>query len=87
MTERQVGRAKTTTELFVLRIRITRAAHGDVDGIRLAAFQVGQIYDVSPSLATYLIMMAGAEPVADPTTPVSEHGIGEVKDPSRDPIY
>ena len=46
-----------------MRVRITSPARGEVDGIRLEAFQVGLIYDVAPSLGTYLITTSTAEPV------------------------
>jgi hypothetical protein len=38
-----------------LRIRITRPREGEVDGVELETFAVGMIYEVSPSLGTYLI--------------------------------
>ena len=40
-----------------MRIRILRVPEGDVevDGVSLAAFQVGMMYDVGASLATYLV--------------------------------
>ena len=44
-----------------MRVRITRWQRGDVDGINLAAFQVGLIYDVAPSLGTYLLTVGSAE--------------------------
>lgn len=53
-----------------MRIRMTRAVRGDVDGILLTNFQVGLTYDVSPSLATYLIMTGSAEPIIDDTSAV-----------------
>ncbi len=48
-----------------MRIRIIRARPGEVDGIALDTFQPGFVYDVSSSLATYLIMGGTAEPVMD----------------------
>lgn len=48
-----------------MRIRITRRRPGEVDGIDLSTFDVGFVYDVSPSLATYLIMTGHADPVMD----------------------
>ena len=44
-----------------MRVRITRPQRGDVDGINLQAFQVGLIYDVAPSLGTYLLTVGSAE--------------------------
>jgi hypothetical protein len=48
-----------------MRVRITRKADGEVDGIYLRAFQAGLTYDVSPSLGSYLITTDCAEPVGD----------------------
>jgi hypothetical protein len=48
-----------------MRVRITHRRPGEVDGVDLSAFEVGLMYDVSPSLATYLIMTGTAEPVVD----------------------
>jgi hypothetical protein len=44
-----------------MRVRIIRRQRGDVDGINLEAFQVGLVYDVAPSLATYLLTVGSAE--------------------------
>ena len=48
-----------------MRVRITRRRSGEIDGIDLDAFVEGAIYDISSSLATYLIMTSSAEPVMD----------------------
>jgi hypothetical protein len=48
-----------------MRVRITHRRPGEVDGVDLTAFEVGFVYDVSPSLATYLIMTGTADPVVD----------------------
>ena len=45
-----------------MRVRITRARRGEVDGVRLEAFQVGEVYDLPATLATYLIITASALP-------------------------
>ena len=46
----------------IMRVRITRRVMDDVDGISLGLFQVGQIYDVSTAVGTYLLAMDCAEP-------------------------
>jgi len=46
-----------------LRIRILKWQSGDVDGVPLAGFQAGEIYEVDASVATYLIMTDSAMPV------------------------
>ena len=48
-----------------MRVRITHRRPGEIDGVDLSAFEVGLIYDVSPSLATYLIMTGTADPIVD----------------------
>lgn len=48
-----------------MRVRITRRRPGEVDGVDLSSFEVGSMYDVSASLATYLIMTGSADPVVD----------------------
>lgn len=45
-----------------MRVRITRRATDDVDGISLGLFQLGAVYEVSAIIATYLIAMDCAEP-------------------------
>lgn len=48
-----------------MRIRITCQPRGEVDGISLTALEVGLIYELSPSVATYLISLGMAEPIVD----------------------
>ena len=48
-----------------MRVRIIQTLTGDIDGIRLDQFRVGEVYDISTSLACYLMASGGAEPVAD----------------------
>jgi len=51
-----------------MRVRMTRRRKGEIDGIDLETFQEGVAYDVSPSLATYLLTTASAELVEGPET-------------------
>ena len=51
-----------------MRIRIVRRPPGQVDGVDLHRFELGAMYDVTASIATYLMVGGYAEPVAD-TTP------------------
>jgi hypothetical protein len=53
-----------------LRLRITRAVSGSVDGIGLERFAVGEVYEIATTLACYLLAIGAAEPVDD-QTPVS----------------
>jgi hypothetical protein len=48
-----------------VRLRITRALHGSIDGIQLDHFEPGQVYEVGTSLGSYLLSMGAAEPVTD----------------------
>jgi hypothetical protein len=38
-----------------MRVRILRQASGQVNGISLTDYKLGQVYDVSPTLADYLV--------------------------------
>ena len=46
-----------------MRIRITRARHGEIDGFALDTLHVGQVYDLPTALGTYLVITASAEVV------------------------
>ena len=48
-----------------MRVRITKRLTGSIDGIQLGRFRPGRVYDVTTSLATYLLCERMAEPVAD----------------------
>lgn len=50
-----------------MRVRIIKQPTGEVDGVELWKLLEGRTYDVSPSLATFLIVSAWAEPVMDDT--------------------
>ena len=45
-----------------MRVRITRALRGSVDGIQLSRLVKGQVYDINTSLACYLLSEEVAEP-------------------------
>jgi hypothetical protein len=38
---------------------------GDLDGLRLDSFKIGEVYDIGTSLATYLMSCGFAIPVVD----------------------
>lgn len=57
-----------------MRLRITRAPAGSIDGIQLSHFTVGQVYDVGTSLGSLLLSVGAAEPVSD-DEPVDEIGV------------
>lgn len=46
-----------------VRIRITKALQGSIDGIQLSRFVMGLTYDVGTSLGNYLLASGGAVPV------------------------
>ena len=60
-----------------MRIRITRKPEGSIDGIQLARLDVGRVYEVSTSLASYLLCEQLAEPAGDDAPaivlPLGEH--------------
>jgi len=45
-----------------MRVRITQTLSGSIDGIQLTRFSVGQVYDVSTTLGSYLLAEGMAEP-------------------------
>jgi hypothetical protein len=49
-----------------MRLRITRALSGSIDGVQLGQFVVGQVYDVTVSVAAFLVSVHAAEPLAAP---------------------
>lgn len=48
-----------------MRIRITKALAGSIDGIQLSRLSRGHVYDVNTSLACYLLSEEMAEPASD----------------------
>ena len=50
-----------------VRLRITRALGGSIDGIHLDRFRRGRVYEVRTLLACYLLAEGAAEPVSDDT--------------------
>ena len=48
-----------------MRVRITKALTGSIDGIQLSRLSKGQVYDVYTSLACYLLSEEVAEPAQD----------------------
>ena len=45
-----------------MRVRITKALNGSIDGIQLSRLVQGQVYSVNTSLACYLLSEEMAEP-------------------------
>lgn len=45
-----------------MRIRIVEPRAASVDGVDLSVFQGGRIYEVDPTIATYLVVSGVAEP-------------------------
>ena len=45
-----------------MRLKITRAIAGSIDGIQLSHFVVGCVYDVATSVAAFLVSIGAAEP-------------------------
>lgn len=52
-----------------MRVRITRALQGSIDGIPLSRLATGQVYDVNTSLACYLLSEKLAEPAPSDESP------------------
>ena len=47
-----------------MRVRITKALAGSIDGIQLSRLSQGRVYDVNTSLACYLLSEEMAEPAS-----------------------
>lgn len=61
-----------------MRIRMTSARNGTIDGVNLDVFQVGHTYDVDQSIASYLIVTGAAEPAEGEPALVVRGGGSEV---------
>ena len=48
-----------------LRLRITRRVSGSIDGMQLARFRVGTVYEVGTTMGSYLLAIGAATPVSD----------------------
>jgi hypothetical protein len=48
-----------------VRLRIIKTMRGEVDGISLAQFRVGQAYDVGTAVGSYLLALRAAVPVIE----------------------
>lgn len=48
-----------------MRLRITRAMSGNLDGVRLESLKIGEVYDMGVSLGQYLMGCGFALPVVD----------------------
>ena len=72
-----------------MRIRITMAMKGKIDGIDLARFQVGQLDDMGPSLAHYLMASGYAMPVVNEkpalVIPLEDDGVVELGSEQSNP--
>jgi hypothetical protein len=61
-----------------MRIRITRALRGSIDGIQLSRLVKGRVYDVYTSLACYLLSEEMAEPAngeSSAASPIEKNGV------------
>lgn len=79
-------RAAEVVSRLHVRVRITKRLTGSIDGIQLGRFKPGGIYDVTTSLATYLLCERMAEPIADDSpalvVPLEQQGF-ERRDTAR----
>ena len=48
-----------------MRVRITKALTGSIDGIQLSRLSKGHVYDINTSLACYLLSEEVAEPAVN----------------------
>jgi hypothetical protein len=63
-----------------MRVRITKALSGSIDGIQLSRFLVGLTYDVGTTIGNYLLSMSAAVPVdaESPALVLPIHDVAEV---------
>jgi hypothetical protein len=40
----------------IVRVKIIRQPHGTVSGVSLSSYRSGEVYDIPPTLAEYLVM-------------------------------
>ena len=62
-----------------MRVRITRALSGSIDGIQLSRFITGLTYDVGTTVGSYLLSTGAAVPV-ESDTPALVFPIHDVAD-------
>ena len=67
---------------FPVRVKIIQQMSGTLDGIDLTKFQVGHVYDIGISFASYLLASGYATPVAD-ERPVSDGALDHADDRER----
>jgi hypothetical protein len=48
-----------------VRLRITRALSGSIDGIQLDHFIVGELYEIGTAVGSYLLAIGAAEPTSE----------------------
>jgi len=70
-----------------MRVRITKALSGSIDGIQLTRLFKGQVYDVNTSLACYLLSEQVAElaPSDAPSVAPVEHQMFRSSEPPASP--
>jgi hypothetical protein len=52
-----------------VRLRIIRRLQGEIDGVSLDQFRVGETYDVGTAVGSYLLALRAAVPVIDDPPP------------------
>ena len=73
-----------------MRVRITKALAGSIDGIQLSRLSKGRVYDVNTSLACYLLTEEMAEPASsdEPAAPPAKNVLEpSVETPSRSSLF
>lgn len=64
-TERGLKRpVRAPRSRLSMRVRITKALAGSIDGIQLSRLSKGRVYDINTSLACYLLSEEMAEPAS-----------------------
>jgi hypothetical protein len=56
--------AKSQETPSIVRLKITQALSGSIDGLQLDRFELGRVYEIGTDLSNYLLAIGAAEPAA-----------------------
>lgn len=58
-----------------VRLKITRALSGSIDGIQLSHFVVGHVYELTTPVGSFLLSVGAAEPDREPEPDTSDEPV------------
>ena len=59
-----------------MRLKITQALSGSIDGLQLDRFELGRVYEIGTDLSNYLLAIGAAEP-APADAPVASSSLDQ----------